>query len=100
MPKRRIPTAPEPGGLSPRADNPARQKLFEDLVHNVTDYAIFLLDAKGYIASWNTGAERIKGYTAAEAIGKHFSIFYTTDAVRRGWPDYELKTASEVGRFE
>jgi PAS domain S-box-containing protein len=70
------------------------------LVQNTTDYAIFLLDPDGYIASWNGGAERMKGYRAEEIIGQHFSVFYPREAVERGWPDYELKVARAEGRFE
>jgi PAS domain S-box-containing protein len=73
---------------------------FRLLVESVTDYAIFVLDPKGRIATWNTGAERIKGYRADEIIGRHFSTFYTADAVEAGWPDHELREAERVGRFE
>jgi PAS domain S-box-containing protein len=73
---------------------------FDQLVDGVRDYAIFLLDANGYIVSWNQGAERIKGYTADEIIGKHFSTFYTAESIERGWPQYELKVARREGRFE
>ena len=70
------------------------------LVHGATDYAIFLLDPQGHIASWNPGAERIKGYRADEIIGQHFSRFYPQEAIDRGWPDHELKVAKAEGRFE
>jgi PAS domain S-box-containing protein len=70
------------------------------LVESVDDYAIFALDPNGYILSWNAGAQRIKGYTAAEAIGKHFSIFYPPEKIEEGFPQYELKEAARVGRFE
>ena len=73
---------------------------FRLLVDSVTDYAIFILDLQGHIASWNSGAERIKGYRADEVVGRHFSIFYTADAVERGWPAHELREAIRVGRFE
>ena len=73
---------------------------FRLLVDSVTDYAIFVLDLQGHIASWNSGAERIKGYRADEVVGRHFSIFYTADAVERGWPAHELREAIRVGRFE
>ena len=65
------------------------------LVDSVSDYAIFALDPHGYILSWNAGAERIKGYTAEEAIGKHFSMFYPPDLVAEGFPEFELRTAAE-----
>jgi PAS domain S-box-containing protein len=69
-------------------------------VESVKDYAIFALDPNGYILSWNPGAKRIKGYTAEDAIGKHFSVFYTADRVAEGFPQYELREAARVGRFE
>jgi PAS domain S-box-containing protein len=70
------------------------------LVHGTTDYAIFLLDPEGRIASWNPGAERLKGYKAEEIIGQHFSRFYPQDAIDRGWPAHELTVAAREGRFE
>jgi PAS domain S-box-containing protein len=70
------------------------------LVDSVTDYAIFALDPLGYIVSWNVGAERCKGYTADEAIGKHFSMFYPRYLVDEGFPDFGLRTAAKTGRFE
>ncbi len=70
------------------------------LVHGVQDYAVFLLDREGHVASWNRGAERLKGYTAADIVGKHFSVFYPPDAIERRWPQQELKAAQEMGRFE
>jgi PAS domain S-box-containing protein len=74
--------------------------LYRLLVDSVQDYAIFALDPKGYILSWNTGAERIKGYAPDEIIGQHFSIFYPTQRVAEGFPDYELEMAAREGRFE
>lgn len=74
--------------------------MFRRLVQGVTDYAIFLLTPEGNIASWNAGAERIKGYTPEEAIGRHFSMFYAEEAVQRGWPQEELRRATALGRFE
>jgi PAS domain S-box-containing protein len=70
------------------------------LVEQVRDYAIFMLDTGGHIATWNRGAERIKGYRADEIIGRHFSTFYTPDAVARDHPAYELEVAIKEGRFE
>ncbi|MGH2448887.1 MAG: ATP-binding protein [Chloroflexota bacterium] len=83
----------------PFADND-QEELFRLLVESVKDYAIFLLDRRGYIRSWNAGAQRIKGYSAAEIIGKHFSIFYPAQEVHRGKPDYALGVAAEEGRWE
>src|ERR1700751_4691552 len=73
---------------------------FDQLVAGVRDYAIFRLDANGYVASWNQGAERIKGYAAVEIIGKHFSTFYPTESIESGWPENELRIARIEGRFE
>jgi PAS domain S-box-containing protein len=73
---------------------------FRLLVEGVNDYAIFMLDANGYIVTWNSGAQRLNGYTAAEIIGLHFSRFYPPDAIESGWPDHELEVAAEQGRFE
>lgn len=76
------------------------EERFRLLVEGVRDYAIFMLDPKGFVASWNRGAERIKGYRADEIIGRHFSTFYTPEQVESGYPDYELEQALEVGRYE
>lgn len=70
------------------------------LVETVQDYAIFTLDAAGHITSWNLGAQRIKGYSAEEAVGKHFSMFYRQEEVARQWPQEELTRAAAAGRFE
>jgi PAS domain S-box-containing protein len=74
--------------------------VFRHLVEGVAEYAIFLLDTTGHIASWNAGAERIKQYKASEIIGSHFSRFYGVEDNAAGKPAYELKVAGEVGRFE
>src|ERR1051325_23801 len=76
------------------------EERFRLLVEGAQDYAIFMLDAQGNIASWNAGAERIKGYQAAEIIGKHFSIFYPREAIEARWPERELEMAAADGRFE
>ncbi len=76
------------------------EERFRLIVESAKDYAIFLLDPQGHVASWNPGAERIKGYTAADIIGKHFSTFYPQEALDRGWPAHELKVAAAEGRFE
>jgi PAS domain S-box-containing protein len=75
-------------------------KIYQLMVEAVRDYAIFMLDPKGHVASWNRGAERIKGYTADEIIGQHFSVFYPRSAVEIGHPQHELDVAADVGRFE
>lgn len=76
------------------------EERFRLLIENATDYAIFVLDTQGYVATWNAGAERIKGYKADEIIGQHFSRFYPTEANDRGWPAHELQVATKEGRFE
>jgi PAS domain S-box-containing protein len=73
---------------------------FRLLVESTRDYAIFMLDPTGHVATWNTGAQRIKGYTPSEIIGRHFSVFYPPEAVASGWPAHELREAERVGRFE
>jgi PAS domain S-box-containing protein len=75
-------------------------RIYQLMVEAVRDYAIFMLDPNGYVASWNTGAERIKGYSAAEIIGQHFSVFYPQEAVASGHPAHELEIAVAEGRFE
>lgn len=70
------------------------------LIESVTGYAIFMLDTKGYISTWNVGAERVKSCPAAEAIGKHFSIFYTPEDCRAGEPEFALDTARTLGRYK
>jgi PAS domain S-box-containing protein len=70
------------------------------LVEGVSDYAIFMLDPEGKVATWNTGAERLKGYKAEEIIGRHFSTFYPDEARARRWPQQELELATHDGRFE
>ena len=76
------------------------EERFRLLVEAVQDYAIFRLDPQGQVATWNLGAERIKGYTAAEIVGKHFSTFYPEEDVRNGKPTWELAVAAKEGRFE
>ncbi len=70
------------------------------MVSAVKDYAIFMLDPQGMVASWNEGAKRFKGYEAHEIIGKHFSQFYSKEDIDRKHPEYELKMALEEGRYE
>jgi PAS domain S-box-containing protein len=76
------------------------QEQFRRLVEGVTDYAIYMLDPEGYVTSWNSGAQRIKGYTPTEIIGKHFSQFYTSEDRLDGAPQAGLETARREGRFE
>ncbi|QFU88896.1 PAS domain S-box protein [Amycolatopsis sp. YIM 10] len=94
-------SAPEPGfrGNDPLS-NPYSGESFRLFVQSVQDYAIFMLDPQGNVATWNAGAERIKGYRANEIIGKHFSVFYPPEDLRADKPAHELEVAAEVGRFE
>ena len=94
MPKPTRVTSKSPAGELGSEDS------FRLLVESVKDYAIVMLDPQGHVVSWNAGAERFKGYRADEIIGKHFSCFYLPDAVQRGQPEQELKTAAKEGRFE
>ena len=76
------------------------EERFRLLVQSVQDYGIFMLDPGGHISSWNAGAERIKGWSAAEIIGRHFSVFYPPEDVASGKPARELEIAIEEGRLE
>ncbi len=77
-----------------------RDAVFRLLVASVIDYAIFMLDVDGHVATWNLGAERIKGYAENEIVGRHFSTFYPDDDVVSGKPARELEIAAKDGRFE
>jgi PAS domain S-box-containing protein len=78
-------------------DESGRYRLLVDAIH---DYAIFMLDADGYVASWNPGAQRFKGYEASEILGQHFSRFYPPEDREAGLPERALRTAATEGRFE
>ncbi|MFL6726488.1 MAG: PAS domain S-box protein [Sphingomicrobium sp.] len=73
---------------------------FKLLVQSIVDYAIYMLDPKGYVTSWNVGAERIKGFGADEIVGKHFSTFYTEEDRKAGMPEKVLETARHEGKFQ
>jgi PAS domain S-box-containing protein len=76
------------------------ERSFRILVQGVTDYALFMLDPEGRVATWNVGAQRIKGYTPEEIVGEHFSRFYTSEEAAEGVPKRALDTARETGRYE
>jgi PAS domain S-box-containing protein len=76
------------------------QEQFRLLVHGVSDYAIYMLDLTGIVTNWNLGARRIKGYSAEEIIGSHFSKFYTDEDRRAGEPQKTLETVEREGRLE
>ena len=86
------------------AKRPARriegESLYRALVESACDYAIFALDAGGHILTWNTGAERIKGYTRDEIVGQHFSVFYPPEDIAAGKPEREIEDAIRDGRVE
>jgi PAS domain S-box-containing protein len=75
------------------------QEHFRELVGPVEEYAVFILNTKGEVQSWNTGAERIKGYKTEEIVGRHFSVFYPPESVAAGWPEHELRVAEAAGHF-
>jgi PAS domain S-box-containing protein len=75
------------------------ERRFRMMVESVVDYAIYMLDPNGRVASWNAGAERIKGYAADEIVGQHFSRFYLPEDIERGKPEHELEVAGRDGRF-
>jgi PAS domain S-box-containing protein len=86
--------------LTARRQAEEETRRFQLLVESVKDYAIFILDPSGHVSTWNAGAERIKGYTARQIIGKHFSVFYPPEVIITGTCDHELEVAAREGRFE
>ncbi|MET9479610.1 PAS domain S-box protein [Streptomyces sp. NPDC006638] len=91
---------PPPPELPRKQAAPLADAAFSLLVQGVLDYGIFMLDPQGYVISWNAGAERINGYSAAEIVGTHFSVFYPTEDKASGKPRWELETAVAEGRLE
>ncbi len=84
----------------PQRDLFESERDFRLLVEGVADYALYMLDPTGVVTSWNTGAQRIKGYTPEEILGQHFSRFYTETDRSNGKPTRALKIAKEQGRYE
>ncbi|WP_435744299.1 PAS domain S-box protein [Nocardioides sp. SYSU DS0663] len=84
-----------------QAEDQLRQaeRRFRLLVEAVEDYAIFMLDPTGHIASWNSGAQRSKGWTAEEIVGQHFRVFYPVEVARSGHPEHELMLALRDGSY-
>jgi len=76
------------------------ERRFQLLVEAVVDYAIFLLNPEGIVASWNAGAQRIKGYSAKEIVGQHFSLFYSAEDRQKGTPQASLAAAAQAGKYE
>ena len=89
----------EAPGKNPEA-KAEEASLYQLLVESVRDYAIFAIDPHGRVVTWNTGAERLKGYTREEIVGRHFSIFYPDKDQDAGKPAIALETAAREGRFE
>ena len=87
-------------GDSARFDTQGSDQRFQLLVNAVTDYALYMLDLDGRVATWNPGARRFKGYEADEIIGQHFSRFFTDEDRETGLPSHALRTAIEEGRYE
>jgi PAS domain S-box-containing protein len=93
-------------GKAPRANKAATEPdrfsvdHFRLMVEAVRDYAIYMLDPEGRIVTWNPGAQRLKGYSEAEVLGRHYSLFFTEDAIQAGKPERELERAKVDGRFE
>ena len=85
--------------MTSEAIDPSAQQ-FRYLVESVVDYAIYMLDVNGVVASWNRGAERAKGYKAQEIVGRHFSVFYTDEDRQAGIPARALERARTEGRWE
>ena len=86
--------------MVPLPSNESADDRYERLVSSITDYAIFMLDSEGIVSSWNAGAQRFKGYAAAEIIGKHFSVFYTLEDRAAGVPSLALERAVRDGHVE
>lgn len=83
-----------------RLFNRPTEERYRLLVESVIDYAIYMLDPYGHVVSWNAGAERIKGWTSKEIIGRHFSEFYTPEDNETALPAWNLETARRDGRYE
>jgi PAS domain S-box-containing protein len=86
--------------MEQRQPQASHERQLELLVDSVADYAIFMLDPHGHVRTWNRGAERIKGYSATEIVGRHLSTFYTPEDIERQHPAHELKVALRDGQYE
>jgi PAS domain S-box-containing protein len=87
-------------GTSKLRDDALSEDPFRLLVESIVDYAIYMLDPAGNVTSWNSGAERIKGFQTEEIVGKHFSTFYTPEDRDAGMPKKVLETAAREGKYE
>jgi PAS domain S-box-containing protein len=92
---------PSPGTMQ-KANQIHREceERFRFLVESVQDYAIFMLDPSGHVASWNLEAERTEDYTTDEILGKYFFVFYRPEDIQNGKPARDLTTAKEQGRLD
>src|SRR5690348_14471927 len=88
------------GRMSITVSNASIDQRLQLLVAAIRDYAIYLLDPGGHVASWNAGAERFKGYSASEIMGRHYSEFFTPEDRAAGLPEHGLRTALAEGKFE
>ena len=88
-----------PGGELPAQASSASEVQFRLFFESLKDYAIIILNAGGHITSWNEGAARIKGYSAGEIVGKHFSVLYPPEDICEGKPEHQLERAISEGRW-
>jgi len=88
------------GGSAPLNQRTLADADFRLMVESVSDYSIIVLDPGGIVISWNDGARKLKGYDAAEAIGRHFSLFYPSELLEQNQPDRALETVRQAGRME
>ena len=86
--------------ISERSATKERARLLAALIDGAKDYGIFMLNPEGCVLTWNPGAARVQGYAEEEIVGKHFSVFYTPEAVEAGLPERELRIARATGKFE
>ncbi|MBA8825928.1 diguanylate cyclase (GGDEF)-like protein/PAS domain S-box-containing protein [Saccharopolyspora lacisalsi] len=91
------PTHDEGRGYPPSRDEVSQRLAL--LPESMNEYAIFSLDAEGRVQSWNANAERVEGYSTVDIIGRHFSVFYPSEQIATGYPDWELERAAEVGFY-
>jgi len=96
----RLPSSTRPSSTIPEPSPLGSEHVFRTLVDSIRDYAIFLIDPEGNVATWNPGAERIKGYKAHEIIGKNFRSFYPSEDLQKDKPGHELRVAAQVGSYE
>ena len=82
-----------------KLDGVANARRLQLLIDAIVDYAIYMIDVDGTVRSWNSGAERLKGYSTDEIIGKSFSSFYSPEDRAKGLPQTALRIAAETGRF-